>query len=125
MDIESIRQYCLKKPGRITESFPFDDSTLVFKVNGKMFLLASIDERPLTVNLKCDPARAVEWREKYSAVQPGYHMNKKLWNTVAIEGSIPTSKLTEMIDHSYDEVVRGLPKREQEKLQNAARKKSR
>ncbi|HTP80597.1 MAG TPA: MmcQ/YjbR family DNA-binding protein [Bacteroidota bacterium] len=125
MDIDSIRRHCLKKPGRITETFPFDDSTLVFKVNGKMFLLASIDERPLTINLKCDPARAIDWREQYDAVQPGYHMNKRYWNTVAIDGSISTDRILEMMDHSYDEVVRGLPKNEQARLNSARGKKNR
>jgi len=114
--LDQIRSYCLKKKGRITESFPFGEDVLVFKVHCKMFLLANIDEHPLTVNLKCDPERAIELREMHDAVRPGYHMNKKHWNTVVIDGSLPTKDVLEMIDHSYEQVVKTLVKSVQKKL---------
>ncbi|MCI0707440.1 MAG: MmcQ/YjbR family DNA-binding protein [Ignavibacteriae bacterium] len=116
MTLDAIRDYCLKKPGKITEGFPFGEGALVYKVNGKMFLLVMIDEKPLSMNLKADPEQAVEWREQYEAVQPGYHMNKKLWNTVTLDGSIPRQEIVKMIDHSYEQVVKGLKKTEREKI---------
>jgi predicted DNA-binding protein (MmcQ/YjbR family) len=100
MDIVSIREYCISKKG-VTESFPFGDDTLVFKKNGKIFALANL-EGDLSLNLKCDPAFALELREKYSAVLPGYHMNKKHWNTVNIDGTVPDTEILSWIDHSYD-----------------------
>jgi predicted DNA-binding protein (MmcQ/YjbR family) len=109
MDIEALRNYCLAKPGT-TESFPFDETTLVFKVMGKMFALTDLIENR-SVNLKCDPEKAIQLRERYDAVQPGFHMSKNLWNTVNYDG-IPDDKLIyEWIDHSYDQVVKGLPKK--------------
>ena len=114
--LESIRNYCLQKQGKITEEFPFDEETLVFKIFGKMFLLTNVNELPLSMNLKCDPERAVELRERYPAIQPGYHMNKKWWNTVDADGSIPEKLVYELIDHSYDEVVKKLPKKIREKI---------
>lgn len=99
MDIVELRDYCISKPD-VTESFPFDEDTLVFKVNGKMFALTNLTG-DLTINLKCNPEKAVELREMYPAVEPGYHMNKQHWNTVRIDGSIPTSLIKEWIDHSY------------------------
>jgi len=109
MDIEALRNYCLAKPGT-TESFPFDETTLVFKVMGKMFALTDLTENR-SVNLKCDPEKAIQLRERYDAVQPGFHMSKNLWNTVNYDG-IPDDKLIyEWIDHSYDQVVKGLPKK--------------
>lgn len=116
VNLESIREYCLNKPAKITEEFPFDDEVLVFKVYGKIFLLTNINERPLSVNLKCDPEQAVEWRERYEAVQPGYHMNKKHWNTVTLDGSVPRRELFEMIDHSFEQVVKGLKQSDRKKL---------
>lgn len=116
MDIETIREYCLKRCGRITEEFPFGEDVLVFKVHGKAFLMTRLDCKPFSINLKCDPDHAVELRERYEAVQPGYHMNKKHWNTVIIDGSIPSSEIKKMIDHSYDMVVAGLPKKVKEQL---------
>lgn len=104
MDIVSIREYCISKKG-VTESFPFGDDTLVFKKRGKIFALANL-EGDLTLNLKCDPDFALELREKYSSVIPGYHMNKKHWNTVLIDGSVPDIELCSWIDHSY-EIVKG------------------
>ncbi|MCX6150050.1 MAG: MmcQ/YjbR family DNA-binding protein [Ignavibacteriales bacterium] len=115
MNIESFRKYCLKKMG-VTEEFPFDENTLVFKVMGKIFALTDLVDLPFTINLKCDPEKAIELRERYEAVQPGYHMNKKHWNTVTIDNLISEKELLEMIDHSYDLVVSGLKKSEKEKL---------
>ena len=109
MNIEQIREFCLNKKG-VTEEFPFDEETLVFKVVGKIFLLASLEAIPLQINLKCDPEKAINLREEYESVQPGYHMNKKHWNTIIIEETIPNAKLFEWIDESYNLVVAGLKK---------------
>ena len=100
MDIEQLRDYCLQKNGA-EEGFPFGEDILVFKINKKIFLLASLDERPLQFNVKCAPQKAIELREEYPAVLPGFHMNKKHWNTVIVDGSLPTKLLREMIDNSY------------------------
>lgn len=111
MNIEEVRDYCICKKG-VTEGFPFGEGVLVFKVMGKMFLLVSLDTHPYTVNLKMDSELVEEYRNKYNDVQPGYHMNKKMWNTVYFDkGTIPAKELFWMIDHSYDEVVKGLPKK--------------
>jgi predicted DNA-binding protein (MmcQ/YjbR family) len=115
MDVESFREYCLAKKG-VTEGTPFGETVLVFKVSGKMFALVALDEIPATANLKCDPDLALELRDRYEQVQPGYHMNKKHWNTVEIEGGIPAAELRKMIDHSYELVVKSLPKKAQRKL---------
>ena len=109
MDLAQFRKYCLSKP-RATEGTPFGPDVLVFKVSGKMFALAALDEVPTTVNLKCDPDLALELRDRYEQVTPGYHMNKKHWNSVGIEGGISAPELRKMIDHSYDLVIKGLPK---------------
>jgi len=109
MDIESFRNYCIAKPGT-TEEFPFDNNTLVFKVLGKMYALADVDEFE-SINLKCQPELAAELREKYPGVTPGYHMNKKHWNTVRMDGSIPDPTILSWINLSYDLVVKGLPKK--------------
>ena len=108
MNIEFYRDYCLQKAG-VTESFPFDDKVLVFKVMNKMFALADVDFFQ-SINLKCDPERAVELRERYPAVQPGYHMNKALWNTISMDGSLSDQLICELIDHSYELIVASLPK---------------
>jgi predicted DNA-binding protein (MmcQ/YjbR family) len=108
MNIEILREFCLAKP-EVTESFPFDEETLVFKVCGKMFVLTDL-AGDLSINLKCDPELAIELRERYTAVQPGYHMNKTHWNTVIIDGTVPDKLLKEWIDHSYWLVVSQLPK---------------
>lgn len=100
MNVEELRTYALSKEG-VEECFPFGEGTLVFKVKGKIFLLVSLYSQPLQFNAKCDPEKAVEWREQYDCVQPGYHMNKKHWNTVSIDGSIPNRLLIEMINDSY------------------------
>lgn len=110
MDLESLRKYCLSKKGT-EEGFPFGEDVLVFKVMGKIFAITSFD-LPFTVNLKCDPETALELRERYDEVQPGYHMNKKHWNTVSFEGRIPLKELREMIDHSYELVLSSLTKKQ-------------
>lgn len=115
MNIEEIREYCLQKKA-VTESFPFDESTLVFKVMGKMFALTSLEKEP-SINLKCDPGKAIELRERFPAVQPGYHMNKRLWNTIYLDESITDNLIREWIDHSYNLVVEKLPKKDQIQLQ--------
>jgi predicted DNA-binding protein (MmcQ/YjbR family) len=108
LNIEELRDYCLAKPG-VTEGLPFGEDTLVFKVGEKLFLLTSISDST-SFNVKCDPEWAVELRERYPEVRPGYHMNKKHWNTVETDGSLTRKQLCEMIDHSYDLVLRSLPK---------------
>lgn len=117
MNIEQIREYCLKKKS-VTEEFPFDEETLVFKVAGKIFLLASLESIPLQINLKCDPEKAIDLREEFESVQPGYHMNKKHWNTIIIDGSVSINKIFEWIDDSYKLVAAGLKKSELKKLKN-------
>jgi len=112
MDIESLREYCLAKPA-VEEGFPFGETTLVFKVKGKLFLLVGLDRPVLQFNVKCDPEKAIEWREQFAAVQPGYHMNKRLWNTVIVDGSISNKILKEMVDDSYWLVIKSLPKKDQ------------
>jgi len=109
LDLETFREYCLSKSGA-SESAPFGEDTIVFKVGGKIFALASLADVPARVNLKCDPDLALELRDRYEQVRPGYHMNKKHWNTVEIEGGIPGSELRKMIDHSYALIVKSLPK---------------
>ncbi|MBL7967732.1 MAG: MmcQ/YjbR family DNA-binding protein [Prolixibacteraceae bacterium] len=107
MNIEEIREYCVSKAG-VTEEFPFDDMTLVFKVMGKMFALTNLDGE-LSLALKCDPQRAIDLREQFPAIRPGYHMSKVHWNTVMMDGSLPQKLVLEMIDHSYELVVSKLP----------------
>ena len=114
MNIESFRAYCLAKPG-VTESFPFSEDALVFKVEGKMFALTNVDLFE-SINLKCDPEKAIDLRERYAAVIPGYHMNKKHWNTVKVDGSLSDALLKEWIDDSYNLVVAGLSKNRREAL---------
>ena len=109
MDLGEFREYCLTKP-RAREETPFGPDVLVFKVGGKMFALAALDEVPTTVNLKCEPYLALDLRDRYEQVSPGYHMNKKHWNTVEIASGIPDVELRKMIDHSYELVTKSLPK---------------
>ena len=115
MNAESIREYCLHKK-HVTEGFPFGNETLVFKVKGKVFLLLTLNEALLRFNAKCDPVHAIELRENYESIQPGYHMNKKLWNTVTIDSSIPVKLIRELIDDSYILVVQSLAKKDQADL---------
>jgi predicted DNA-binding protein (MmcQ/YjbR family) len=109
MNIDIVRKHSLSKKGT-SEDFPFDEDTLVFRVGKKMFALISVSE-PFSINLKCDPELAVELREKYDAVTPGFHMNKAHWNTVNFDGSIPDKEILEMIDHSYNLIFASLPKK--------------
>jgi len=109
VNLETFREYCLSKSGA-TEGTPFGPETLVFKVGGKIFAITSFDEVPVRANLKCDPDLALELRDRYEQVRPGYHMNKKHWNTVEIESGIPDAEIRKMIDHSYELVVARLPK---------------
>ena len=115
MDIETFRNYCLAKKG-VTESFPFDEVTLVFKVINKMFALTGLDEADLKVNLKCVPEYAESLREQYEAIQPGWHMNKKHWNTVDFSAGLDNKLLYELIDMSYELAVKGLKKSEKAAL---------
>ena len=110
MNVEEFRVYCLAKEG-VTEEFPFDETTLVFKVAGKIFAITGLDDPEFKVNLKCDPDRSVLLREEYESIRPGWHMNKRHWNTVYVDGSFPDRLFIELIDHSYDLVVQGLPRK--------------
>jgi len=116
MDIEYFREYCLAKKG-VTEELPFGPDTLVYKVMGKVFALTGLDNEVFSVNLKCEPEKAIALREEYSFIIPGYHMNKKHWNTVNFERT-PTKLASELIDHSYAIVVAGLTKKMQVELAN-------
>ena len=117
MNIEELRDYCLSKP-HLTESFPFDKETLVFKVGEKLFALIGLEHHPAAVNLKCDPDKALELRDTYPEIIAGYHMSKKHWNTIYIQDAELQPKfLLELIDHSYDMVVKGMPKKLRETLQ--------
>ena len=117
MNIETLRTYCLAKKG-VTEEFPFDAETLVFKVMGKMFALAPLERLPSQVNLKCNPEKAIALREEYDgAILPGYHMSKVHWNTLIIE-KISPKLILELIDHSYNLVVSKLTKKLKEELSN-------
>ncbi len=104
MNIETLTEYCLAKKG-VTESFPFGGDTLVFKVMDKIFALTGMDESPCKVNLKCDPEWTLTLREEHEDIQPGYHMNKKHWNTVNIEGALSDGFILKLVDHSYDLVI--------------------
>jgi predicted DNA-binding protein (MmcQ/YjbR family) len=118
MNLETFYEYCLSKKG-VTEHFPFDEDTLVFKVGGKMFALASLlqwEKGNPSVNLKCDPERAQELRAEYDAIQPGFHMSKIHWNTIAVNQDVPDALLKELIDHSYDLVFKSLTKKIQMKI---------
>jgi predicted DNA-binding protein (MmcQ/YjbR family) len=111
MNIETLRDYVIEKPF-VTEGFPFGETTIVFKANEKIFLLVPLDTDPLQFNAKCDPERAVELREQYpGSVLPGYHMNKKHWNTITADGSLSKKQLLELVDHSYDLVAKPATKR--------------
>ena len=120
MNIEQLRHYCVSKKG-VTEDFPFDVDTLAFKVLGKMFALIGLEKWEAgqkTINLKCDPDYAEELRAEYAAISPGYHMSKKHWNTIDLTmDEISPKFLVELIDHSYDMVVKGMPKKMRDALQ--------
>ncbi|MEM6963595.1 MAG: MmcQ/YjbR family DNA-binding protein [Bacteroidota bacterium] len=117
MNIEEFREYCLTKKG-VYEDFPFGEDTLTFKVMEKLFALTGLHEADFRVNLKCDPGYAIELREKYPDVIPGWHMNKKHWNTVYFERGLPSSFLCGLIDHSYDLIVKKLRKKDRDILEN-------
>jgi len=114
MDIEFFRSYCLSKPGT-SEDTPFDENTLCFRVGGKIFALVDIDAFE-SVNLKCDPERAVELRELHSGIIPGYHMNKKHWNTVSFNKGVSDRLVLELVDHSYDLIFKRLPIKVQQEI---------
>jgi len=114
VNIEEIRDYCLAKPG-VTEDMPFGEDTLVFRVGEKLFLLTSLSQGD-RFNVKCDPELAIELREQHAEVQPGYHMNKKHWNTVHTNGNLTRKEIFDMIDHSYDLVLKSLPKNIREQI---------
>jgi len=111
MNIEELRAYCLTKPA-VSEELPFGPDTLVFKVGGKIFLLVGLDAQPLSFNVKCDPERAIELREQHPhSIFPGYHMNKKHWNTVIVNGELSMQQIQFLIDHSYELVFNSLPQK--------------
>ena len=117
MNVEELREICISKKGA-TEEFPFDESTLVFKVMGKMFALVPLERLPPQCNLKCDPERAETLREEYDGtITPGYHMSKTHWNTLLLE-QVPPQLIKDLVDHSYELVVSGLTKKLQQELQN-------
>jgi predicted DNA-binding protein (MmcQ/YjbR family) len=115
MNIEELREYCISKKG-VEETMPFGPDTLVFKVMGKVFLLVGIDSKPLQFNVKCDPEKAIQLREEYSCVIPGYHMNKQHWNTIIADGSVNEKLLKEWISDSYTLIIAGLTKKQQQEL---------
>ena len=114
MNIEEFRDYCITKKG-VTESFPFDESTLVFKVMGKMFALTGVDNFDF-INLKCDPELTIELREKFNAIKPGYHMSKKHWNSVYVNQDVSDKLIYQFVDDSYNLIVKSLPKKIQAEL---------
>lgn len=115
MNIEEFRDYCLAKKN-VSECFPFDEQTLVFKVADKMFAYSGLEHHPAKVNLKCDPDWAIELREEYEEIVPGYHSSKIHWNTVTIEGALQNSFIKQLIDHSYAMVIKGMSKKKQKEL---------
>ncbi|MDN4165184.1 MmcQ/YjbR family DNA-binding protein [Cytophagales bacterium LB-30] len=118
MDIESYRDYCLAKKG-VSEGFPFDEKTLVFKVGGKMFALTDVDLFE-SINLKCEPEYAIELRAEYAGIVAGYHMSKTHWNTVKVNQDVPDALLIKLIDLSYDLVYQSLPKSKREEIEKGA-----
>ncbi len=120
MNIEQIREYCLSLQG-VTEDMPFGDDTLVFRVMNKIFALVNL-EGEIRINLKCDPARAIVLREEFSSIIPGYHMNKRHWNTMIMDGNLKKDLITSLIDHSYELIVISLPKIKKEELKRLKRK---
>ena len=120
MDVEFFRNYCISKLG-VTESFPFDDKVLVFKVGNKMFALANIVEFE-KVNLKCNPEKALELRAQYDEIKPGYHMNKQHWNSVFVNGRLGLNEITELIDDSYNLIVASLSNKLKNELRATERK---
>jgi len=122
MNVEILREYCLSKPD-VEESFPFGPDVMVFKIGGKIFLLCSLDSEDFSFNVKCDPELAIELRERYDCVQPGYHMNKKHWNTIVVDGAVSTKQLKEWIDHSYEIVSNSAAKKRPKAIKKSVVKK--
>lgn len=120
LDLAHIRRHCLALPGA-EETWPFGPDTLVFKVLGKMFALTAFEPEPSSINLKCDPADSLALQAEFPGIRPGYHMNKRHWITVDLNGSVPTGLVRELIDDSYALVVRGLPKADRERLRGSGR----
>ena len=115
MDARELRTWCLQQPGAI-EDFPFGPVTSVFKVAGKIFALSALDRMPLEVSVKCEPELAVGLRDSHRAIRPGYHLNKRHWNTITLDGSLPDQLVRDLVEDSYDLVVSALPKRIREQL---------
>jgi predicted DNA-binding protein (MmcQ/YjbR family) len=120
VDAVELRRWCLRQPGAV-EDFPFGPETSVFKVAGKIFALSALARDPLEVSVKCEPELAVDLRITYPAIRPGYHLNKRHWNTITLDGSLPDQLVRDLVEDSYDLVVEGLPKRERERLARATR----
>ncbi|MCE3007602.1 MAG: MmcQ/YjbR family DNA-binding protein [Bacteroidetes bacterium] len=114
-ELDTLQAYALAKPGS-EPTMPFGDDALVLKVRGKIWMIIRLDSTPLYISVKCDPAQALELRARYAAVQPGYHLSKKHWNTICLDGSLPDVELRHWIDHSYELVVSALPKKERDTL---------
>jgi predicted DNA-binding protein (MmcQ/YjbR family) len=120
MNIEQIREYCLSIPG-VTEDMPFGEDTLVFRVGNKIFALINLDGET-RINLKCDPSRAIELREEYPSIIPGYHMNKQHWNTLIMDGRLKRELITSLIDHSFELIAGSLPKAKKDELKRIKKK---
>ena len=110
MDAAELRGWCLAQTGTV-EEFPFGPETSVFKVGGKLFAISALDRMPLEVSVKCEPELAVQLRVTYAAIRPGYHLNKRHWNTVTLDGSLPDQLIRDLVEDSYDLIVSALPKR--------------
>jgi len=117
MDLPDVIAHCLSLPGT-EETTPFGPEALVYKVAGKMFAVTVPEDFPARINLKCDPSRAIELRDEHKAIKPGWHMNKKHWNTVVLDGSLPPKLVRELVEHSYQLVVAALSKKAQEGLKS-------
>jgi predicted DNA-binding protein (MmcQ/YjbR family) len=115
MDAAELRRWCLAQTGAV-EDFPFGPETSVFKVGGKMFALSALDRAPLEVSVKCEPELAIQLRDTYAAIRAGYHLNKRHWNTVTLDGSLPDQLIRDLVEDSYDLVVSALPRRTREQL---------
>ena len=115
MTRDEVLEICATFAGAV-EEYPFGDGVAVFKVGGRMFALVALEEEPGSVNLKCEPEVAEELRARYAAVRPGYHQNKRHWNTIDLDGTVPDPEWRDMIDHSYELVVRGLPRAERSRI---------
>jgi len=115
IDADALRSWCLARAG-VTEEMPFGPTTTVFKVEGKLFVLSALDREPLQISLKCEPALAEALRRDHPAVRPGYHLNKRHWNTVLCDGSLPDEQIIDMVEDSYDLVVSALPRATRERL---------